>query len=133
MPGSHSRYASILGRAVALPLHTRGGSRMRESRSYGSVRGARGETRVPTATSCYFRIWHEPADPECPLSRRVLEGKRTCHGDRESDVHDPKRTLIGRRPTATVRRRTRWPFKMTVARLPLGSEVFWHGCIWRRL
>ena len=26
----------------------------------------------------------EPADPECPLLRRVLEGKRTCHGDGES-------------------------------------------------
>ena len=25
------------------------------------------------------------------LSRRVLEGKRTCHGDSESDVHDPTR------------------------------------------
>ena len=34
----------------ALPSHTRGGSRMRESRLYGSVRGARDETRVPTAT-----------------------------------------------------------------------------------
>jgi hypothetical protein len=33
-----------------LPSHTRGGSRMRESRLYGSVRGARGETRVPTAS-----------------------------------------------------------------------------------
>ena len=32
---------------------------------------------------------HEPTDPECPLSRRVLEGKRTCHGDRGNDVHDP--------------------------------------------
>ena len=33
-----------------LPSHTRGGSRMRESRTYGSVRGARDEIRVPTAT-----------------------------------------------------------------------------------
>src|SRR6516162_9107213 len=33
-----------------LPSHTQGGSRMRESRTYGSVRGARDETRVPTAT-----------------------------------------------------------------------------------
>jgi hypothetical protein len=33
-----------------LPSHTQGGSRMRESRPYGSVRGARDETRVPTAT-----------------------------------------------------------------------------------
>jgi hypothetical protein len=36
-------------------------------------------------------FWRAPADPGCPLSRRVLEGKRTCHGDRESDVHDPGR------------------------------------------
>jgi hypothetical protein len=28
-----------------LPSHTRGGSRMRESRTYGSVRGARGNSR----------------------------------------------------------------------------------------
>ena len=33
-----------------LAVWTRGGSRMRESRTYGSVRGARNETRVPTAT-----------------------------------------------------------------------------------
>src|SRR6266545_1516275 len=33
-----------------LAVWTRGGSRMRESRTYGSVRGARDETRVPTAT-----------------------------------------------------------------------------------
>jgi hypothetical protein len=33
-----------------LPLHTRGGSRMRESRTYGSGRRACDETHVPTAT-----------------------------------------------------------------------------------
>ena len=33
-----------------LPSHTRGGSRMRESRTSGSVRGACDETHVPTAT-----------------------------------------------------------------------------------
>src|ERR1700757_2197380 len=33
-----------------LPSHTQGGSRMRESRTYGSVRGACDETHVPTAT-----------------------------------------------------------------------------------
>src|SRR6266540_3077011 len=33
-----------------LAVWTRGGSRMRESRTYGSVRGARDETRVPTAS-----------------------------------------------------------------------------------
>src|SRR5215813_5789702 len=35
---------------MSLPSHTRGGSRMRESRTYGSVRGACDETHVPTAT-----------------------------------------------------------------------------------
>src|SRR6266511_6116696 len=34
-----------------LAVWTRGGSRMRESRTYGSVRGARDETGVPTATT----------------------------------------------------------------------------------
>src|SRR5438874_10912346 len=34
-----------------LAVWTRGGSRMRESRTYGSVRGACDETHVPTATT----------------------------------------------------------------------------------
>src|ERR1700741_3812368 len=38
-----------------LPSRTQGGSRMRESRTYGSVRGARDETRVPTATRARVR------------------------------------------------------------------------------
>ena len=50
----------------ALPSHTRGGSRMRESRTYGSVRGARDETRVPTAT-----IGRDVAD-WCLTTRRTL-------------------------------------------------------------
>src|SRR5881394_1016539 len=39
-----------------LAVWTRGGSRMRESRTYGSVRGACDETHVPTATQA--RIHH---------------------------------------------------------------------------
>ena len=39
-----------------LPSRTQGGSRMRESRTYGSVRGARDETHVPTATPA--RVHH---------------------------------------------------------------------------
>jgi len=42
-----------------LPSPTRGGSRMRESRTYGSMRGARDETRVPTATTA--RVHHKLA------------------------------------------------------------------------
>ena len=38
--GSPNRASFILGRQHASPSLTRGGSRMRESRSYGSVRGA---------------------------------------------------------------------------------------------
>ena len=49
-PGFPNRSSSILGQASASPSHIQGGSRMRESRTYGSVRGARHETRVPTAT-----------------------------------------------------------------------------------
>src|SRR5206468_8674122 len=44
----HRRWTAY---GMSLPSHTRGGSRMRESRPYGSVRGARDETRVPTATA----------------------------------------------------------------------------------
>src|SRR5262249_60052962 len=39
-----------------VPSHTRGRSRMRESRTYGSGRGARDETHVPTATEA--RVHH---------------------------------------------------------------------------
>src|SRR4029077_15254452 len=36
---------------LLVPSHTRGRSRMRESRTYGSGRGASDETHVPTATA----------------------------------------------------------------------------------
>ena len=48
---SQTDHPSSLAERIALPSHTRGGSRMRESRTYGSVRGACDETHVPTATS----------------------------------------------------------------------------------
>ncbi len=40
----HRRWAAY-GKRLASPSHTRGGSRMRESRSYGSVRGAESNLR----------------------------------------------------------------------------------------
>jgi hypothetical protein len=43
-------------RQLGAVTHTRGGSRMRESRTYGSGRGACDETHVPTATTA--RIHH---------------------------------------------------------------------------
>src|SRR5262249_44690505 len=44
------------------PSHTRGGSRMRESRPYGSVRGACDETHVPTATARILRAHGDQRD-----------------------------------------------------------------------
>ena len=57
-PGSRDKRAGAY--TATLPSHTRGGSRMRESRTYGSVRGACDETHVPTAT-CARQSWRDPA------------------------------------------------------------------------
>src|SRR5262249_35380896 len=54
---SQARVTNALERIRPLsPSYTRGGSRMRESRTYGSVRGACDETHVPTATAA--RVHH---------------------------------------------------------------------------
>jgi hypothetical protein len=45
---------------------------------------------------CFRSFWHEAAYPECPLSRWLLEAKRTCQQHRESDVHDPGQTSLAR-------------------------------------
>jgi len=75
-----------------LPSHTRGGSRMRESRTYGSVRGARDETRVPTAsrsfghapccTSSGLQLAHR-----CKNVRSITSGAGKSW--RSSDRHPP--------------------------------------------
>ena len=53
---SQARVSQALERIRQLvPSHTRGRSRMRESRTYGSVRGACDETHVPTATASRLR------------------------------------------------------------------------------
>ena len=73
----------------ALPSHTRGGSRMRESRTYGSVRGACDETHVPTATGavCYDASgskWHNaPLRCDVPV-QPLLDVKRTCRASRSA-------------------------------------------------
>ena len=74
---SQGRVSKALERIRRLvPLPTRGRSRMRESRTYGSVRGARDETRVPTATPSRVHI----------LARRrggcvAARGARAATGD----------------------------------------------------
>ena len=69
-----------------LAVWTRGGSRMRESRTYGSVRGARGNSRpyrVPFAAIAHSRLWHRPA-VRCDAASRpllkVLRTKNACTG-----------------------------------------------------
>src|SRR5260370_16049104 len=50
----------ILGQACALPSNTQGGSRMRESRTYGSVRGACSNGRPyrdPNSQSLVRHLW----------------------------------------------------------------------------
>ena len=63
-------------RAIALPSRTRGGSRMRESRPYGSVRGARGNSRP----------YRESAGSSSPFSaaRRLPGRSRRAHNNREN-------------------------------------------------
>jgi hypothetical protein len=67
----------------------RGGvSRSGESRTYGFVRGARGNSRPYRvralrkffAASAHGSYWHWAAEQGCPRAWRVLEGKRTILG-----------------------------------------------------
>src|SRR3954447_8803452 len=50
--GSPNRASFTLGRSNALPSDTRGGSRMRECRTYGSVRGVRSNTHSYRNSLC---------------------------------------------------------------------------------
>src|SRR5262250_282268 len=65
---SQVRVSQALARIRQLvPSHTRGRSRMRESRTYGSVRGACDETHVPTATAP--RVHHASRRRGCLAAR----------------------------------------------------------------
>ena len=77
------------------------------------------------AASENARLWHGPANPQCPLSRRVLEGKRTCHGDRESDVHDPEAGMDRRLAGCRFCRPTLFRHR------PHRSAAIWYACISR--
>ena len=76
-----------------LPSHTQGGSRMRESRTYGSVRGARDETRVPTATEAH--VHHDVACLKGGARLILRAGDR-----RRQPSGGPWRRLSYRRPPA---------------------------------
>ena len=73
---SQARVTNALERIRPVsPSHTRGGSRMRESRTYGSVRGACDETHVPTATAArvHHAAWRRGGRGR---SRRVRSSRR---------------------------------------------------------
>ena len=55
MPHALERIRKV---AIASPSHTRGGSRMRESRTYGSVRGALSNGRPYRVLRSDDRSWH---------------------------------------------------------------------------
>ena len=101
----------ILGHASALPSNTQGGSRMRESRTYGSVRGARSNgrpyrdhrrparphRRPSGAADCRtpaLELAARPHYPRCRLSRparraltpRSLRGRQLASSHREERV-----------------------------------------------
>ena len=65
-----------------LPSHTRGGSRMRESRTYGSVRGALSNERPyrDRSESAFTRVFNAlwPCPPHNTRARFALPALRTC-------------------------------------------------------
>jgi len=81
-----------------LPSHTQGGSRMRESRTYGSVRGARDETHVCCDCSqpLVAQLRHAGRAHQCPqfgvqrtyhrlVGSRGMTSKRSCRGSLDSE------------------------------------------------
>src|SRR5262249_3799512 len=82
---SQGRVSKALERIRRLvPLPTRGRSRMRESRTYGSGRGACDETHVPTATAP--RVHHAAGQRGGGLAAR---GARAAVGDARDRVFLP--------------------------------------------
>ena len=77
VPGPEpARVTHALGRIRPLRRHTpEAGSRLRESRTYGSVRGACDEMHVPTATS-------GASSSPCSAARRLL-GRSPCTRSRQ--------------------------------------------------
>ena len=83
---SQARVSKALERIRQLvPSHTRGGSRMRESRTYGSGRGACDETHVPTATTP--RVHHAARRRGGGVAAR---GARAAAGDAGDWVPPPR-------------------------------------------
>src|SRR6516225_4104811 len=98
---SQARVSKALERIRQLvPSHTQGRSRMRESCTYGSGRGARGETRVPTATTP--RVHHGA----CRRGSMAVRGARAAAGDAsgrlfEHEVRQERPAYVGRIPSGS--------------------------------
>src|ERR1700724_1517640 len=103
-PGSPNHTSGIPGHRFASPSPTRGGSRMRESRSYGSVRGAlsnerpyreRGETstRLEVAASEAIQLFSE--------SRRTNSSNQAAEATCLFAARVRRRWEQGRLPTGT--------------------------------
>src|SRR5262247_3216847 len=77
MHGFQNRSSSTPGLAIASPSHTRGGSRMRESRTYGSVRGALSNERPYRVRGCLLR--REAARPFTASALQVYPSIRSIN------------------------------------------------------
>jgi hypothetical protein len=82
---SRTSVSQALERIRKVAVNTRGGSRMRESRTYGSVRGARGNSRP------YREDWISFQLDEAAGQQPVLDWERTC-----------RRTQANRKPNARI-------------------------------
>src|SRR5262249_14043013 len=111
--GSHNRASFTLGRAFALPSNTRGKSRMRETRSSGSVRGASGDGRPYREQPMVARVDHGmirldglsrrgPQMSAPPDSTLANPRKRVADRDRQLAEREAELAEALQRETATA-------------------------------
>ena len=67
---------------------------MRESRTYGSGRGACHEMHVPTATPAPLTVWHFCDVHRRPLHGRFRGGIQTLSGHRSKAEFDPNADMV---------------------------------------
>ena len=125
--------SSIRGRPTASPSNTRGGSRMRESRPYGSVRGAlsngrpyrdrTSDLRSGGTTALHIAAASGPARKACRRAGARFRRRYVCH-------QSGHRTFVGVRVAATtvacsVAFRRRSPSLSSARWTSHGSSLIW--------